>query len=57
MNLYELCCEYIEHSNTLEGAKSANQNIYNYCFQYTISINCPKYIEKKLKNHFSKHLK
>jgi hypothetical protein len=33
-NLYDLCCDYIETANTLEGLPKANEKIYNLCADY-----------------------
>lgn len=57
-NLFDLCCDYIENAHTLEGIKTASERVYNDCCEYiNAGSNCPKYIENRLRNHFSKYLK
>lgn len=56
-NLFDLCCDYIEDSHNSEGQMIANELTYNDCCTYIMSTtDCPKYIENRLRNHFSKYL-
>ena len=32
--LFDLCCDYIEHSHSLDGQMTANNTIYNLCADY-----------------------
>jgi hypothetical protein len=56
-NLYDLCCDYIENSHTLEGIKTAKEQVYNDCCEYiNMQSDCPKYITERLRKQFSKYL-
>ena len=52
MSLFELCGNYIDYSNTLQGEISANETIYNYCFAY-LNDYCTKKEIKTLKTFFT----
>jgi hypothetical protein len=56
-NLYELCCGYIEDSHTLEGIKTAKEQVYNDCVDYVNGQSLtPNYIVERLRKQFSKYL-
>lgn len=56
-NLFDLCCNYIENSHSLDGQMIANEKIYNYCVEY-INTGCttPQHIVNTLRKQFSKYL-
>ena len=55
--LFDLCCDYIEHSHSLDGQMTANNTIYNLCADYANGASeMPKKSIEKLRNYFSKYL-
>ena len=57
-SLFDLCCDYLEHSHTGDGQMTANKTIYNLCADYANGgpSEMSKNSLEQLRNYFSKYL-